>query len=45
MKQDQTKSIERHLNAFIFNLLKHDRITKQQQHKPTKNFLSKSKGC
>ena len=40
IKQDQTKSIERRLNAFIFDLLKRDRITKQQYY-----FLRISDSC
>ena len=39
IKQDQTKSIERRLNAFIFDLLKRDR-TKQQHY-----FLQSSDSC
>ena len=39
IKQDQTKSIERRLNAFIFDLLKRDRITKQYY------FLRSSDSC
>ena len=40
IKQDRTKSIERRLNAFIFDLLKRDRITKQQYY-----FLRSSDSC
>ena len=40
IKQDQTKSIERRLNAFIFDLLKRDPITKQQYY-----FLRSSDSC
>ena len=40
IKQDQTKSIEKRLNAFIFDLLKRDRITKQQYY-----FLPSSDSC
>ena len=40
IKQDQTKSIKRRLNAFIFDLLKRDRITKQQYY-----FLRNSDSC
>ena len=40
IKQDQTTSIERRLNAFIFDLLKRDRITKQQYY-----FLRSSDSC
>ena len=40
MKQYRTKSIERRLNAFIFDLLERDRITKQQYY-----FLRSSDLC
>ena len=40
IKQDRTKFIERRLNAFIFDLLKLDRITKQKYY-----FLRSSDSC
>ena len=40
IKQDQTKSIERRLNAFIFDLLKRNCITKQQYY-----FLRSNDSC